>query len=901
MNLNDLKARIGLTGPPLQLIRPAPPEVPDHELVRCIGQGSYGEVWLARNAVGTWRAVKVVYRDRFKDARPYEREFTGIQKYEPISRTNEGLIDVLQIGRNDTEEYFYYVMELADDGRTERSDGVLESWSNGQTQTAQHSVLLHHSSTPPLLDPSSYIPKTLAGEIRARGRLPVEECVPLGISLCLALGHLHRSGLIHRDVKPSNIIIVNGVPKLADIGLVTDVVEAQSFVGTEGFIPPEGPNSTQADLYALGKVLYEASMGKDRNEFPEPYTGLAVGAESKALMELNAVLLKACAPSTRQRYQTAEEMNADLALLHSGESVRDKHALQRRLRLTRQVAAATLAVMLLGVVPYYLAIKEARLAKAAAQRELEQRQKAANDAKRAQAVSQLFKKMLKGVTPAVALGRDAQVLREIVDETAKSIGAELAAQPLVEAEMRSTLAGIYEDLCLFPQAEEMGRAALRLYRNHLDPGSPEVAQALQDLGHLLWSESKLPEAEVVLSQALALRQRHFGNEHTAVAESLEILGSVRGNQGRLGEAERMLRESLAMRRRLQASDNPEIARSLKLLAWVLQERGKLLEAEQVLHEALSILQPLRGDAHPDVLELRHALAGVLGQQAKLGEAEAIHRLVLEGAQKVFGKDHANVASALNDLAVVLHDEGKLEQAEALAREALDTERRVVGPGGHKAALYLENLGGVLWEQNKLSEAEAALRDAVAIMKKALGDNPETAVAQWLLADVLRTKGNLAEAEDLLCAALPIERNSLGDHPLVARVLISLALVQQGQGELPEAELAGSECLAMQVRLHGNNWQMSCAQAVLGGILLEQKRYDEAEALLLGAHGVLARSPKLVTRKLRGPGSKSLLEQVLEGLIGLDRATGRSDRAAGWELELAAHHTMAAAGQPGDAP
>src|SRR5437588_577830 len=106
-------------------------------MLRCIGQGSYGEVWLARNAVGTWRAVKVVYRDNFKDSRPYEREFTGIQKYEPISRTNEGLVDVLQIGRNDADGYFYYIMELADDAQPERSDGALESGRNGQAQAAQ--------------------------------------------------------------------------------------------------------------------------------------------------------------------------------------------------------------------------------------------------------------------------------------------------------------------------------------------------------------------------------------------------------------------------------------------------------------------------------------------------------------------------------------------------------------------------------------------------------------------------------------------------------------------------------------------------------------------------------------------------------------------------------------------
>ena len=93
---------------------PAPPGILDHELVRCIGRGSYGEVWLARNVMGPWRAVKIVYRRSFDHDRPFERELEGIRRFEPISRSHPSQLNVLHVGRNDAAGCFYYVMELAD-------------------------------------------------------------------------------------------------------------------------------------------------------------------------------------------------------------------------------------------------------------------------------------------------------------------------------------------------------------------------------------------------------------------------------------------------------------------------------------------------------------------------------------------------------------------------------------------------------------------------------------------------------------------------------------------------------------------------------------------------------------------------------------------------------------------
>ena len=283
------------------------PHIPDYEMLRCVGSGSYGEVWLARSATGQFRAVKLVHRRGLGTDKQFEREFEGLVRFEPISRKHEGLVDILHVGRNEAEGYFYYIMELADAAKPQRVE------SGSVLRVESHRPTANPSQLSTQISLNSYAPHTLRRDTRPAARLPLDECLRVGLALTAALEFLHEQGLLHRDIKPSNIIYVDGSPKLADIGLVTRMDEARSFVGTEGFIPPEGPGTVQTDIFSLGKVLFEVRTGRDARQFPD--FGTPAEAPSDTMTEFHRIVRKACESDLRERYATARAMHDELQRL----------------------------------------------------------------------------------------------------------------------------------------------------------------------------------------------------------------------------------------------------------------------------------------------------------------------------------------------------------------------------------------------------------------------------------------------------------------------------------------------------------------------------------------------------------------------------------------------------------
>lgn len=296
------------------------PTVPDHEILRKIGTGAYGEVWLARSVTGAYRAVKVVWREDFADEQVFIREFDGVLSYEPIARGIPGLVHILHIGQCGGQfPYYFYVMELADDA-----------------YTGTHT------------DPDSYKPRTLFSDMQQYGNrpMPLDYVLEVGCQLSRALAGLHAQELTHRDVKPTNVIFINGRVKLADAGLVAHS-DQRSFVGTEGYIPPEGPGSPRADVYALAKVLYEMSTGMDRLYFPSLPAELPEGTTYRRWAEFNKIICAAADPQVhRDTIINAKQFAEKLERLRDDATLRRKR--QRSWR--RAGIHAGIALLALGII-----------------------------------------------------------------------------------------------------------------------------------------------------------------------------------------------------------------------------------------------------------------------------------------------------------------------------------------------------------------------------------------------------------------------------------------------------------------------------------------------------------------------------------------------------------------------
>ena len=266
------------------------PHIPDYRLMLKIGEGAFGQIWMGRDALGLHRAIKVIRYKDFKSLESYQAEYYGIRHYAPFSHKYEGLLEIHHVGIQKEEGYYYYVMDLADD---------LAGGARGSMD---------------------YEPKTLRAYLDAQPdhRVGVEEALRIGIEVAESLSYLHSVDLVHRDIKPDNILCINGKWKLADLGFVT-TRGGKTFVGSLGYIAPEGPGHPSADVHSLGKILYEMVTGNEVADFPEcPSWVFENDVEAMRFQKLNPIILKAADPISHQRHQSGWGLLGELEALLPG-------------------------------------------------------------------------------------------------------------------------------------------------------------------------------------------------------------------------------------------------------------------------------------------------------------------------------------------------------------------------------------------------------------------------------------------------------------------------------------------------------------------------------------------------------------------------------------------------------
>jgi serine/threonine protein kinase/tetratricopeptide (TPR) repeat protein len=690
-----------------------------YNLVRRIGEGGMGQVWLAEQISPVHRSVA-------------------------LKLIKAGTYDDSALRRFETERQLLANMD---------HPAIAKVFDAGATSANQPYFVME------------YVPGTAVTEYCDRKKFTVAQRLDLFLRVCQGVQHAHQKAILHRDLKPSNILVVevdgDALPRIIDFGLAKPLAAQSSegalqtriggFVGTPGYMSPEQADprirdiDTRTDVYSMGVVLYQLLTGSlpfetamwneqpleevlrhlRENEPLKPSAKLSTdrevlksrselcGAEPRQLGkmlrgDLDWITMKALEKDRNRRYNSVADFASDIVhyLNHEPVLARPTSPVYRfRKYVRRHRVGAFVVATLIFLVSGLAALRSVQVRRITLERDRADREAVAS-----KNVSDFLVGLFRVSDPSEARG-ESITAREILDQGRAHIATGLAGQPLVQARLMQTMGEVYEALGLYSRARPLLQQAVEIRRAKLGAEAPDTLASMDRLSENLEREGLYADAERSARETLEIRRRVLGPENADTIASIHTLASITLSEGHYAQSEQLDRDALAIDQRVFGAEHPLTLTTMSYLARALSEQGKHPEAERLLRSALEA-EMRAGTENAKTLAVRHNLGIELRMSGQTSEAEKTDRENLEIRSRVLGPEHPETLASMLELAASLDDLHRYDEAEVFYRENLAAVRRTLGSDHPDGASVEYNLACNMALRGRGAEAISLLRNAL---------------------------------------------------------------------------------------------------------------------------------------------------------------------------------------------